>query len=141
MRERFPSEYEHFERSGGRLLHVLPDHGLFSFAIATFVIETICQPSVRAHIISQVRKLLRPGGWLVLSLRGPRDLVTAQNQGRPCSDGYITPHFTFSRSYTRSQLRYFLAQCRFSKLEFLHKKKTKEPELLHVVAWKAGMDK
>ena len=136
MRERFPLEYRRFEDSGGRLLDALPRHGLFDLAIATFVIETICEPSLRIRIISRVRHLLKPAACLILSVRGPSDLVTAQNKGRPCSDGYITPSFTFSRSYTRSQLQHFLSQCHFSTVEFLHKKTTKEPELLHALAWR-----
>ena len=134
MRERFPAEYDRFGRSGGALLHTLEHRQTFDLAVATFVIETICDPAMRRQIVSRVRHLLKPGGCLVLSVRGPSDLVTAHNKGVRCSDGYITPSFTFSRSYTRSQLRRFLGQCGFHHLVFLHKKTTREPELLHVLA-------
>lgn len=138
MRERFPTEYSRFERAGGRLLNALPRQGSFDFGLGTFVIETICDPLVRREVVSGLRGLLRPGGCLILSVRGPSDLVTAWQKGKPCSDGYITPHFTFSRAYTRVQLQKFLKQCQFSKLVFLHKDTTKAPELIHVLAWRNG---
>jgi hypothetical protein len=136
VRERFPREYERFERLGGRVYHQLPTRGWFDLAISTFVIETICSPSMRATIVSGVGNLLRPNGCLVLSVRGPSDLVTADNTGRRCADGYVTPGFTFSRSYTRLQLQRFLLQCSFNDIEFLHKPTTKKPELLHALVWK-----
>ncbi len=136
MEERFPSQYRAFRRVGGRVLKTLPRLGRFDFSLATFVIETICNSQHRSELIVRVRRSLRPGGFLIMSVRGPRDLLTAHNTGVPCSDGYLTSNRTFSRSYTRLQLERFLLTCGFRRLHFLHKKRTKEPELLHVVAWK-----
>ena len=136
MEERFPSQYRAFRRVGGRVLKTPPRPVRFDFSLATFVIETICNSQHRRELIVRVRKSLRPGGFLIMSVRGPRDLLTAHNTGVPCSDGYLTPNRTFSRSYTRLQLERFLLTCGFRRLHFLHKKRTKEPELLHVVAWK-----
>jgi len=76
------------------------------------------------------------GGFLNLSVRGPADLLTAKNRGRPCFDGYLTPNRTFARSYTRPQMERFLRACGFRRLQFLHKEETEAPKLLHVVAWK-----
>ena len=86
MEERFPSQYRAFRRVGGRVLKTLPRLGRFDFSLATFVIETICNSQHRSELIIRVRRSLRPGGFLIMSVRGPRDLLTAHNTGVPCSD-------------------------------------------------------
>jgi hypothetical protein len=136
MEGRFPDQYAKFKKAGGQMLHSLPKGIAFDWAIATFVIETIGDPGVRKELMTSVCTHIRHKGVLVLSVRGPRDLVTAQARGIPCSDGYFTPGRTFSRAYTPLQLSRFLTACGFKHLEFLHKKTTKEPELLHVIAEK-----
>jgi hypothetical protein len=138
VRERFTAQYLQFESLGGRLMEDLPRKEAFHLALTTFVIETVCDPKVRLSLVSRIRNLLRPDGCLILSARGPSDVLTVHKRGKRCSDGYITPSFTFSRPYTRVQLDRFLRECRFSKREFLHKPSTDEPELIHVLAWKNG---
>lgn len=135
MQHRFPSQYRKFRRARGKLLKDMLRRGQFDFVLATFVIETICDPRVRKGLVSDARKHMRPGGCLILSVRGPRDLLTAQNAGIRCSDGYLTPGHTFSRSFNRTQLQKFLLSCGFKRVQFLHKESTKEPELLHALAW------
>lgn len=115
MRDRFPSQYETFSRQQGRLYKELPSGIKFTFVLATFVIETICDRDVRARLLRAIGRALRPKGCFVMSVRGPRDLLTAQNQGVPCSDGYMTPNLTFARSYTRTQAQRFLKSCGFKR--------------------------
>ena len=134
VEERFPKEYCRFRRLGGIVVSTMPQTGLFDIALATFVIETICAPRERKELLCRARVLLRPGGYLLLSVRGPADVLTAQGKGEACSDGFITPNRTFSRPYTRRQLSALLKDCGFRRQEYLHRKSTKAPELLHVIA-------
>jgi hypothetical protein len=134
MEARFPSRYRKFRLCGGKVLKRIPPGAVFDIVLATFVIETICDCQLRKRLISQARRHLRSQGSLVLSVRGPADLVTARVSGIPCSDGYLTRGHTFARSFTRAQLQRFLRGCGFARIEFLHKTTTKEPELLHAIA-------
>lgn len=136
MEGRFPERYAHFRRAGGRVLQKNSARN-FDMVLATFVIETICNPRLREEMVRAARRQLMSGGCFVLSVRGPRDLVTASATGKPCSDGYITPNRTFARAYTRAEIHSLLRRCGFERLEFLHKSSTKEPELLHVIAWES----
>lgn len=136
MKPRFPAQYKMFESRNGRVLAEFPKEIKFHVALATFVIETICDPKVRTSLLRATRHHLTPDGSLILSVRGPSDVVTATAKGKRCSDGYFTPNQTFSRAYTRAELQRFLTSCGFRQLEFLHKPSTKQPELLHVLAWR-----
>ncbi len=102
--------------------------------ISTFVIETICDRRERIGLLRNVYAHLHPGGVLVISARGPRDLLTAVNEGVRCGDGYVTPNRSFARSYTREQMSKLLKKVGFQETVFLHKHVTKEPEYLHVIA-------
>jgi methyltransferase family protein len=134
MAERFPEQYDEFERAGGKVLKSFAGSPRFEIALLTFVVETICEPKERIGLLQAVRSHLKPGGTLVLSARGPKDLLTAQNKGIRCRDGYLTPNFSFARSYTRAQMERVLKAAGFSELQFLHKDSSKEPEYLHVIA-------
>lgn len=134
--DRFPDQYERFLSAGGTLIYSLPANLRFPIALATFVFETICKPEQRVALLSRVKHCLAVNGALVISIRGPADLITAQASGKPCSDGFLTPNRTFSRSFTRVQLTRLLNAGGFSRIEFLHKAGTKAPEYLHAIAWK-----
>ena len=137
MEDRFPNQYQRFRQSGGIvLLGKLPIRGQFDFAVCTFVIETICEPAKRLRLLQNVaRKLLRHG-FLLLSTRGPADVVTAHAKGIRCSDGFLTPQRTFVRAFNRAQLNRLLHAAGFARVEFLHKPGINAPELLHVIAFK-----
>jgi len=136
MDTRFPENFAMFRRRGGTFTSRLPKSRRFELAVATFVFETICDRKLRAKIVRGVFESLNRSGCLVISARGPSDLVTAHEKGRHCSDGYLTPGYSFARSYTRSQLRRMLSRSGFRKVEFLHKNGTRSPELLHALAWR-----
>jgi len=136
MEQRFPEQYQLFRKLGGTLLKNLSRAPSFEVAILTFVVETICSPHERVGLLRAVCAHLKSGGALVLSARGPRDLLTAKNQGIRCGDGYLTPNRSFARSYTRRQMERLLRSAGFPNLYFLHKSSSKEPEYLHVLASK-----
>lgn len=137
IESRFPERYDAFKRSGGRVhLRALVAEERFDVAVCTFVIETVCRPDLRIDLLSRTRKALRPAGLLLISTRGPADLVTAHAQGRRCGDGYITPNKSFARAFTRAQLRALLVTAGFGRIEFLHKSNSHSPELLHALAYK-----
>jgi hypothetical protein len=138
MDSRFPHLYRRFREAGGRVTSTVP-RLRFDVVLATFVIETICNPLVREQLVCQVYRSLKKNGHLVLSARGPRDHITSYASGRPLSDGFITPGRSFSRSYTPRQLACFLTPCGFAKIEFLHKKTTVQPEYVHLIAHKRGL--
>lgn len=134
IERRFSAEYKVFCKRGGIVLRDLPTRGKFDLCVITFVIETMCRPRERMQLLTSVRRLLRKKGALVLSVRGPADLVTARAHGIRCSDGYITPLRTFARSYSRAQLNSLLVASGYSDLTFLHRKSSRAPEIVHVVA-------
>jgi SAM-dependent methyltransferase len=134
VEDRFADQYVAFRRAGGRVIEMLPRNQPFDVVLATFVIETICDPGLRRRLIKGARRCLRPEGHLIMSVRGPSDLHTADNSGVRCSDGYITPNLTFSRAFPRRQLQNFLKTCGFNGCQFLHRSASNAPELLHVVA-------
>ncbi len=134
MEERFPDQYREFRRQGGRVVDRFPG-GTFDIAIATFVIETICKPALRLALLRATHEHMKKSGFFILSVRGPRDLVTAEAEGKRCSDGFITPNLTFARSYTPAQLRALLQESGFRTIEFLHRPWVKAPELVHAIAW------
>jgi len=104
IEERFPKQYRRFSKGGGRvLLGKLPKNEKFGFAVCTFVIETICEPAKRLRLLKNVAGSLSRDGFLILSARGPADVVTAYADGIKCSDGFLTPQRTFVRSYDRPQ--------------------------------------
>jgi Methyltransferase domain len=134
MERRFPKQYQVFRQRGGIVRDSIPNSSRFDLAVATFVIETICNPRDRVIMLRQLSAQLGRRSVLVISVRGPRDLITARAKGRRCSDGYLTPNLTFARAYTRKQLQNLLVKCGFAKVEFLHKSWSREPELLHAIA-------
>jgi hypothetical protein len=136
IEERFPDEYARFRAAGGEVHFKPPRGGRFAFALSTFVIETICIPARRREVLRATAEMLKPRGFLLLSVRGPADLVTARAKGVACADGFLTPNRTFARAFTRSQLTALLKLTGFHEVEFLHKKATGAPELLHAIAWK-----
>jgi len=136
MQQRFPEQYRRFEDAGGRVLKNLTAARRFELVLSTFVVETICNRHERISLLRKVNEHLRIGGTLILSARGPRDLLTAKNTGVPCGDGYLTPNHSFARSFTRSQMERLLRSTGFQGLHFLHKKSSNEPEYLHVIASK-----
>ncbi len=137
MENRFPKQYQRFRQRGGTVLFdKLPLRGDFDFGICTFVIETICDPVKRIRLVRNLVRKLAPHGILILSTRGPVDVVTAHAKGVKCSDGFLTPQRTFVRSYDRVQLARLLRSAGFARIEFLHKPGIKAPELLHVIAYK-----
>jgi hypothetical protein len=135
IEDRFPEQYDTFLRRGGRVFYSVPAHR-FNWALGTFVIETICNPTVRNQLIRDVHGSLAHGGFLLLSVRGPKDLITAQAKGVRLSDGYLTPNRTFSRAFSPKQLQILMKSCGFKELHLLHKASTADPELLHAIAYK-----
>ena len=136
MEERFPDSFADFRTRGGAFTFRLPRSPRFDLALATFVIETICNKRIRARILRDLCRSLNHSGCLIISARGPSDLVTAHQKGVRCSDGYLTPGYTFARSYTPKQLLKLLSGCGFRRVDFLHRKGAQAPELLHAVAWR-----
>jgi hypothetical protein len=136
MEARFPEKFAKFRRQGGILIPCLPKKKSFELAVATFVLETICDKTLRVKIASELCASLEDSGCLIISVRGPSDLVTATQKGTRCSDGYLTPGYTFARSFTRGQLERLLTRAGFRKIDFFHRKRIDSPELVHALAWR-----
>ncbi len=137
IEKRFPEQYKKFGAlNNGQVFYKFPFGKKYEFVICTFVIETICNPEQRVFLLTSSLKVLKLHGTLLISVRGPKDLVTAVKSGIPCSDGYLTPGYSFSRSYTPRQLTELLISCGYANISLLHKATTKEPEYLHAIAFK-----
>jgi hypothetical protein len=137
MEARFPESFAKFRNRGGIFIPRLPNKKQFGLAVATFVLETICDKNLRAEIVRDIYNSLDDSGCLIISVRGPGDLVTAWRRGTRCSDGYLTPGYTFARSHTRSQLVRLLTRSGFRRIDFLHREGIDSPELLHALAWRS----
>jgi SAM-dependent methyltransferase len=137
IQNRFREQYRRFTARGGKvMLGAFPKGRQFDFAVCTFVIETICQPTLRLRFLSSIRLLLRQNGFLLLSTRGPADVVTAHARGIRCSDGFLTPNRTFVRSFDVQQIIRLLRSAGFGSIDVLHKSGTRAPELVHVIAFR-----
>jgi len=134
---RFPGRYREFEKLGGKVLQKLPSRPTYEIILTTYVIETICCPHERRELVRRIAHCLMRGGFWILSVRGPRNIVLVQRKSERCSDGYLTSQRTFVRSYTKAQLEEFLRSNGFKYLKFLHGPSLEEPELLDVIARKA----
>jgi SAM-dependent methyltransferase len=106
----------------------------YDCALMTFVLETICDPSVRIELLRHCRSRLKRGGKLILSVRGHKDVLTAFGKGAACNDGYTTPGKTFIRGFNLAELVSLLAAGGFNRVTPLHKAETLAPELVHVIA-------
>lgn len=152
IEERFPEAYRSFSRRGGTLLlaDYVPDTGRFSYSkrlpkgsfdlgVLTFVIETIPLQSERVRLLKMIGEALRPGGSLLLSARGPSDLVTATAKGTRAGDGFITPNRTFARAFTKAQLEGLMKKGGFRHTTFLHAERVAAPELVDCISrdWRA----
>ena len=91
MEERFPKNFAEFRKRGGSVVSRLSQHTKYELALATFVVETICDKRTRREIMRRLCRSLKNSGCLLISARGPTDLVTAHEKGKRCSDGYLTP--------------------------------------------------
>jgi hypothetical protein len=136
IEKRFPIQYALFRAAGGSIHYSFPLSHRFDLVLCTFVIESICNPHQRTHLLALSAASLKAQGLLLISVRGPGDLVTARNAGIRCSDGYLTPGYTFARSYNLRQLRSLLLSSGYRTVWPLHKPTTKRPEYLHVIASK-----
>lgn len=106
----------------------------YDCALITFVLETICDPSLRIELLKHCRSRLKRGGTLILSARGHKDVLTALGKGAVCSDGYKTPGKTFIRGFSLPELTSLLAAGGFMRVTSLHKAEMLAPELVHVIA-------
>jgi hypothetical protein len=136
MEARFPDNFAKFRKLGGILVPNFHKKKQFGLAVATFVVETICDRTLRSRITKSLCESLEISGCLIISARGPSDLVTALQKGKRCSDGYLTPGYSFARSYTRNQLLRLLIRSGFKRVKFLHRDEIASPELLHALAWR-----
>ncbi len=134
--KKFSNEYDKFRTNGGIVYNKFPENSFFALVIMTFVIETICMPELRLHLLKQTHTFLETNGFLILATRGPKDLVTATASGKLCSDGFVTPINTFARAFTMPQINKLLKAVGFKRVNFLHKISTKDPEYLYTLAWK-----
>src|SRR5690348_6772876 len=51
MDTRFPEQYRYFRAQGGRVIGSVPKHPSYDVVLATFVIETICDPRERLKLL------------------------------------------------------------------------------------------
>jgi len=78
----FPREYQRFRAAGGSVCFTaLPRNARYDLALICFVVETMCRPDARVRLLRLVRKHLARPGHLIMSVRGPADLVTAVLRG------------------------------------------------------------
>lgn len=82
MEDRFPENFAKFRDLGGTFTRHLPTNKKFELAVATFVLETICDRKLRAKIVRNLCNSLYDSGCLIVSVRGPSDLVTARQKGK-----------------------------------------------------------
>lgn len=138
--ERYADAYSKFRRRGGKVrawgrgAHYQGLSTSYDVVILTYVLETVCDPDVRAQLLRLAAKRLTSGGCALISVRGRKDVVAAGVSGVPCSDGFYTSSRTFIRGFNLREVGRLAKAAGFGRVESLHRKTVVAPELLHVIA-------
>lgn len=133
--ERFQPEVRRFIRRGGRVLTAIPRRGQFDFVIMTFVLETICPVERRRALLLEGLRLLKPGGRLLLCVRGPKDIKAANLIAcRYERSGFATTQRTFIRRYTVSEIVRLLGSHGMQHISHLNT--VEEPRIIEIIAQK-----
>jgi hypothetical protein len=141
-KERFPEQYQLFERRGGRVhLRTARGHNernhadRADLALLTFVLETVCERAVRIELLKDCRARMKKSAALILALRGPAGLNASRTRSVRCSDGILTSQRTFVRAFTARAASRMLREAGFSQHEFLNLAPTpRKPRVIHVIA-------
>lgn len=136
---RFQKIYEEFSRHGSVVAwenekDVRLPRRAYDVVILTYVLETICDPKLRLKVLSFACRKMRKGGHAIISVRGRKDVIAAHASGVRCSDGYSTSSKTFIRGFNIAEIKLLLKNAGFAHVKPLHKKRTRAPELVHLVA-------
>lgn len=137
---RFAEDYRRFEESGGIVIHEPPARQ-FERVIVSFVLETLCPcADLRREVLGTVYRCLKPGGALILSVRGRSDVIDNLNPAvtRYCSrsGGFVTNLHTFVRPYSQDEIRHLLEGAGFTEVKSLQAYRLASPRKLHIVARK-----
>ncbi|MFI5350668.1 MAG: methyltransferase domain-containing protein [Elusimicrobiota bacterium] len=101
------------------------------WVILNYVLNVVRTPEERAEVLRDVSGLLKPGGRLLVSVRGDDEIEESRNKGwKRDGDGWITPHRTFQHGYSQAELESRLQEAGFKVVQILSP--------LIVVAEKAG---
>jgi hypothetical protein len=135
---RFAEDYRRFEENGGVVIREPPAQQ-FERVIVSFVLETLCPcGDSRREVLKTVYRCLRPGGALILSVRGRSDVIDNLNPAvtRYCgrSGGFVTHLHTFVRPYSQDEIRHLLEGAGFTEVRSLQAYRLASPRKLHLVA-------
>lgn len=131
---RFRSRYEEFERKGGHLVRDGFGKRHFDIIVCTFVLETICPSSQRTEVLVSLRNTLKRGGTFIGSFRGHPGVEGTKYKQCPADEGYITPHMTFVKPYSITEVQDLLKATGFISFDMLRKYRVGSPQNIHMKA-------
>ena len=77
----------------------------FDWVMLNYVLNVIATPAERVKVLQDVRGRLKPGGRLLVSVRGDREINSAvKKDWRRQGDGWVTSRDTFQKGYTQKEL-------------------------------------
>lgn len=132
--DRFTSYYDAFKRKGGRIIQNQLDEINYDILVCTFVLETICPSTQRINLLRTLSKRLTRDGMLIASFRGYPGIQGSRYTQCPAKEGFITPKKTFVKGYSIPEVKLFLSQAGYTKIETLQKYKVQSPQNIHISA-------
>ncbi|MBU2638501.1 MAG: methyltransferase domain-containing protein [Nanoarchaeota archaeon] len=86
----------------------------YDAALLNFVLQVLPTEEQRQKVLSKVCAVIKPDGYLVLSLRNQRDMKhCVEHQGTPYNDGFLMrrgKQYTFVRGYEREEVEAILSK-------------------------------
>lgn len=110
---KYKEAYRVFKNNQGEVYMKRFPSRKFDVIICTYTIETICPPIARDSFLEEIHAHLKQTGYLLLAVRGTRDVKTVNKKGLKCpppGDGFLTPLNTFIKPFTFDELKIYLAE-------------------------------
>ncbi|MFI5362069.1 MAG: methyltransferase domain-containing protein [Elusimicrobiota bacterium] len=92
----------------------------FDWVMFNYVLNVIRKPEDRAAALRDIAGLLKPGGRLLVSVRGDAEIEASRSKDwTRDGDGWITPRQTFQHGYTQKELEARLGEAGFKVVKVL----------------------
>jgi hypothetical protein len=131
---RFPEKYEKFSKLGGIIVDSELEMRAYDVVVSAYVLETICPETARKTILKSINNSLKFRGLLIASFRGYPGVKGSQYKKCPMGEGLISPHKTFVKPYSLTEVQKLLTSCNFSGISFLKNYRVEKPQNIQAIA-------